>query len=255
MEYSHKRTDSVDISDFPSHIHNEYEILYFLEGDAEYTIEGSVYELHKHDVLIIKPRTYHNLLPRSQAVYERYVINFSASELSESAAACLRGLPPACSVSGDGFVTGFFAAWGKYEELMSADELSSFISSCLGAVVTSLGYAKKRDESTSTKADARLKQVLDFIDTHPETPVSADSLSEMFYMSPSWLSHMFSARMGVGIAQYASRKRMLYAQKLISDGTPPTKAAELCGIDNYSTFFRQYKKALGVSPRNDKKIQ
>lgn len=253
MFFSHVRTDRVDISNFPSHMHNEYEILYFLEGDADYMIEGSVYNLRRHDVLIIKPRTYHNLLPKSNAIYERYVINFNADELPDDTAAELSSLPPACSATGDGFVTGFFAEWGKFEEVMSENRLGSFISSCLCAVITSLGYAKKRDDSRDVKADVRLSRVLDYIDGHPEQPVSVDALAELFYMSPSWLSHMFSAKMGVGIAQYANRKRMLYAQKLINDGTPPTKAAELCGIDNYSTFYRQYKKALGISPRGDKK--
>lgn len=253
MEYSHIRTDKVDISNFPSHMHNEYEILYFLEGDADYMIEGSVYSLKKHDVLVIKPRTYHNLLPRSNAIYERYVINFTRDELPEDCSDGLGSLPSACSVSGDLFVTGFFAAWGSYGELMDEKQLYSFIRSCLCAVITSLGYAKKRDVSRDVKTDERLGQVLDYIDSHPEQPLSVDTLASHFYMSPSWLSHMFSAKMGVGIAQYANRKRMLYAQKLINDGTPPTKAAELCGIDNYSTFYRQYKKALGISPRGDKK--
>ncbi|MBP5207836.1 MAG: helix-turn-helix domain-containing protein [Clostridia bacterium] len=253
MEYSHIRTNEVDMSNFPSHMHNEYEILYFLEGDADYTIEGSLYTLRKHDVLVIRPRTYHNLLPKSNAFYERYVINFAADELPDGVADALSELSPACSVGGDPFITGFFEAWGKYEDMMSADRLSSFISSCVPALVMSLGHAKRREASRDTKTDARLKQVLDYIDTHPEQTVSVGSLSERFYMSPSWLSHMFSERMGIGIMQYAARKRMLYAQKLINEGTPPTKAAELCGIDNYSTFYRQYRKTIGAPPRNGRK--
>ena len=53
MEYSHIRTNEVDMSNFPSHMHNEYEILYFLEGDADYTIEGEDYTGQKCIIHIV----------------------------------------------------------------------------------------------------------------------------------------------------------------------------------------------------------
>ena len=136
---------------------------------------------------------------------------------------------------------------------MDEKELFSFLTPCVGPVITALSYLKKRDAATDEKTDIRLKQVLDHIDADPCAPFTVDSLAERFYMSPSWLSHMFSAKMGVGIMQYACRKRMLYAQKLITEGVPPTEAAEMCGIDNYSTFYRQYKKTIGTAPKNDRK--
>ena len=50
-------------------------------------------------------------------------------------------------------------------------------------------------------------------------------------------------------------KRILYAQKLIKSGMAPTEAAIICTYNDYSTFFRQYKKFLDINPEEDKNIK
>ena len=80
----HHITDIPDPKAFHRHIHNEYEILFFVRGDADCIIEGSVYRLRDNDLLLIGPRTFHYINPRSQAIYERFVINFPDSMIPES---------------------------------------------------------------------------------------------------------------------------------------------------------------------------
>ena len=50
-----------------------------------------------------------------------------------------------------------------------------------------------------------------------------------------------------------TEKRILYAQFLINNGMSPTQAYEQCNYNEYSTFYRQYKKFLETMPKNDKK--
>jgi AraC-like DNA-binding protein len=38
------------------------------------------------------------------------------------------------------------------------------------------------------------------------------------------------------------------ARELIREGVGTTEAAERCGFGDYSSFYRQYKKRMGVSP-------
>ena len=40
---------------YDSHIHNNYELLFFFDGDADFIINGSIYHLQKNDLLLIKP--------------------------------------------------------------------------------------------------------------------------------------------------------------------------------------------------------
>ena len=64
-------------TNFHKHMHNEYEILYFVSGDANFQIEGTTYKLKPRDLLFIRPRTFHYSPPRPTEIYERFVLNFS----------------------------------------------------------------------------------------------------------------------------------------------------------------------------------
>ena len=254
MFISHPRTTDLSARYFPSHIHSEFEMLYFAHGDADYMIEGAVYALCKGDLLIIKPRTFHNLLPRSNAYYERFIVFFSEKDVGADICEKAAKLPDVISAAPEALVTGFFASWGKLAGQMSEAELFAFVSAGIRMLVTALYFSEPGARAPSVRrAHAHLQSVLGYIDSHPNENITLEALSQMFYISPSWLTHTFKRKMGVSIMRYAEQKRILYAGKLIEDGTDPTKAAELCGYDNYSTFFRQYKKRFGVSPREGKK--
>ena len=83
--------------------------------------------------------------------------------------------------------------------------------------------------------------------------MSVASLAAAFFVSPSWLTHAFSAKLHIGVMQYVNSKKVLRAQRLIRAGMSPTQAAGECGFAGYSTFFRLYRSILGVSPAQDKK--
>jgi AraC-like DNA-binding protein len=54
--------------------------------------------------------------------------------------------------------------------------------------------------------------------------------------------------MNISVYQYMLRKRLILAQQKIRDGESATAAAMLCGFNDYSSFYKQYKKLFGVSP-------
>ena len=81
MYYHRYKTDNPTQNMFHRHIHNDFEILYFVSGDADFIIEGNICRLNKGDLLLIKPRVYHYLRLRSNTKYERFVINFTEGEV------------------------------------------------------------------------------------------------------------------------------------------------------------------------------
>ena len=43
-------------------------------------------------------------------------------------------------------------------------------------------------------------------------------------------------------------KRIVLAKNMIMNGTPATEVYERCGFNDYSTFYRAFKRYVGVSP-------
>ena len=59
LKYNHTVRKSPSSKAFSGHSHNLYEIIYIINGDASYIIEGKKYKLKSGDLIITRPRKYH----------------------------------------------------------------------------------------------------------------------------------------------------------------------------------------------------
>jgi AraC-like DNA-binding protein len=64
----------------------------------------------------------------------------------------------------------------------------------------------------------------------------------------SCLAHTFKEQMNISIHQFILKKRLVMAHHKILAGEPATKAAMECGFNDYSGFYKQYKKLFGKNP-------
>lgn len=83
--YKHTITYAPTQSSFYKHGHNEYEILYFIRGNADYLIEDNIFTLNPGDLMLIKPKNYHMLMLKSSMPYERVNIAFKESIFDKAA--------------------------------------------------------------------------------------------------------------------------------------------------------------------------
>ena len=86
--------------DFRYHMHNEFEIFFFVQGDVSYIVEQQVYTLLPGDILLFNNTEFHYPTFRSNAEFERIVLHFDptvAQQFSSTAhaAAASFPLPPA----------------------------------------------------------------------------------------------------------------------------------------------------------------
>ncbi|MBE6556749.1 MAG: AraC family transcriptional regulator [Ruminococcaceae bacterium] len=253
MTYSHVCNPTPNPSFYRSHFHNEYEILYFCQGDADYIMEGSVYHLRQGDLLFIKPRMYHHVLIRSVSTYERFVINFSASELDAVTEHIPEGLQRIYNVRGHAFLQSFFDEWRNNKRIYTKDELDSWVQSGVKQILLSVSHMEQDMPIQPVKHNRALEEILTYIEENPHARITAETLATKYYVSTSWIVHTFQKQLGLTLMQYVTNKRILYAQQLIRGGMSPTEAAEYCSFDSYITFYRQYKRILNKTPKEDKK--
>ncbi len=72
-------SDRPDNKDVDFHIHDRCEVFFFVSGNAQYLVEGSVYPLEKGSLLIMRPGEAHCIHFLSGERYERYAVNFPIS--------------------------------------------------------------------------------------------------------------------------------------------------------------------------------
>ena len=239
---------------YSSHIHNGYELLFFYDGDVDYIIGGSIYHLQKNDLLLIKPAVYHHariLLPHP---YERIVIHFKDTSLLQELLPILESADDFYQIQAHSPIKRIFDNLRDCFGVFNKTEYHYLSRHSLNNILINLQYINEHTVKEKIHTNSTLENILLYIDENPTLPLTIASLSEKFNLSPSWIAHSFKKALGTSPSQYINHKKIMYAQSLINMGTSPVQAAEMCSYINYTTFYRQYKKYLGIKPTEDKPL-
>ena len=88
-----------------------------------------------------------------------------------------------------------------------------------------------------------------YIDSNYMLDLNVEELARRFALSRSSFAALFPQMAGMPVKQYVNRRRIEQARKLCSvEGLPLREIARLVGYEDFSTFYRNFKKLTGVSP-------
>lgn len=250
---------------FTFHYHDFNKILIFLQGDVSYTIEGKSYDLKPFDVVLVRAGELHRPVIHSDSTYERIILYLSPDfiaqyagkdyaldqcfELAARANAHVLRIPYFKGSSIYHTLKALEASYAHPEEY--AQELSQrllFLQFMIFLNRAALSHNLEFLETSTS--NTKILDCLEYINTHLQEPVTADTLADKFYVSKYYLMHSFKQETGRSIGSYITTKRLLLAREYINGGMPATQACYECGFHNYSTFFRAWKKCFGSSPKH-----
>lgn len=239
---------------FKLHAHTNYEVLCFLSGNADYSVEGNRYKLLPGDIIIMRKNEFHHLIVKSDATYERVLINFDipSNPLNNQLLSAFnnrnageRNLYRPSSL-GDNHLIYYLQKMvqAKNDErrlcylLPFLDEITEFF---------------EADNFTEAPVKDHAADVINYINLHLTEDLSLSSIADSFFISQNHLNRIFKESTGTTLWDYITVKRLVMARDKINCGKKPTEACISSGFKDYATFFRSYKKHFGVSPRSDKK--
>jgi AraC-like DNA-binding protein len=248
-DYLYEKTPAAN--DFFCHFHNEYELLLFQSGNANFNIDNKIFPLRKNDLLIIHPAQYHKLCILSSMPYTRHVFNFQRRILSAKEIETLKNAAPIYHIESDSLIANAFATLKACEAVYATEDFEQLKELTLHSILMNLQYLPKTEENFH-QPHTRMDDMLDFINEHIEEPLNAQILADNFFISKSSVDRAFVEKMQISCKRYINKKKILHAQTLISEGVPALKAAQRCSYESYTTFFRQYKTILGIPPIQDK---
>ncbi len=237
--------------DFNLHTHDYYEIYCFLRGDAKYFIDGNIYSLRPGDILFIKKSESHRLLLNSPIPYERIIITFYADALFGENANSILAFFDALPVGANNMYPAYMNKdknWHYYINKMINTEDITKRRLYLSVLVTELYENYKKTIDIQKPKDVIL-DIINYINTHLFKTLSLEFICNEFYISKTHLNRKFRALTGSSAWEYITVKRLFAAKDMLQNGESPTKIFEKCGFNDYTTFFKAYKKKFGISPK------
>ncbi|MBQ5960155.1 MAG: helix-turn-helix transcriptional regulator [Firmicutes bacterium] len=252
--FKHSCTDQPDLSQehFPPHFHTAYELLFFVRGDAYLALQHTQYSIRPGSLLVIKPGEYHNIVFRSEAPYERYVIRVNPISLRRGMAELLSRTQSVYYIAGTPLEEEFY----RMDSHLSFLQENTHVNACIGSMDLILSYLINSD-SLIQHADYinnDSKRVLDYIDTHLVEVHSIDDLVRGLHMSKSALYRIFSMQLETPPMNYVRTQQCLLAHNLLAEGVPATEVSARLGFSHYSSFYRSYQQVFHASPSEKKVI-
>lgn len=252
---SYTYTETPDRLHYAMHTHETHELYYFLSGRGVYRIESSEYPMRSGDILIMRRAESHYFDIDTSVPYKRFTINFSESVFD--------GIDP------DGRLMRPF-----YERELGKDNLyrkSDFpddtasrliarmltpeqdirteVLSCLPALLCEIGRVWRKRSRQEQEESPLSYRIVSFVNDHLTDELSLDVIADRFYISKPQLCRIFKAATGSTVWEYVTIKRLIRAREIIGAGSSPTEAAGACGFNDYSAFYRAYRRQFGHSPR------
>lgn len=263
--YAHTKSEAPDPASFERHCHEYYELLYVVSGRGRYVVEKTEYPLQSNTLLLIRPYEFHYVCPQKDTAYERYVINFRESALSEVVAAlsilkvdgnCGQGVYFSAADL-DESVREIFDDLDRMRALFEnvphhRSKQNAMMQAELTKILLLLSVAVPKE--TMTDEETVITRVIEYLNLRLDREISLDELAQHFFVSKYYLCHAFRKHTGVSVFNYLNAKRIAKAQHLLEMGEPATSVAYQVGFRNYSSFYRTFCKLTGHAPmyrRND----
>ena len=244
---------------FSVHTHPFYEIFFMMNGSGSYVVEGHEYAIYPNSMIILRPGEMHRAEISSGGDYERCYLHFDEETV-------LR-LDPKLLAPFNNRLIGEKNFYGQQimdtsymrQILLSAEKmlastpevtykLSHYLFVILQEIYSGFQSEKFASGTGESSYDELMYEIIRYINQNLCDDQSVSDIEKKFYISRPILNKRFKRATGTTVWDYIITKRIVLADRLISAGESPTQAAYACGYNDYSAFYRAYRKVLNRSP-------
>lgn len=241
------------------HTHSYYEILYFNSGDACYMIGDKTYHAESGDIFVKEPGENHCIIFNSDIEYKRHFVQISERMMNTIPYEIRENIVDFICC-GHGHIPAFLVKkyrLGSYYQLINYNiagkkPLSSFndfmVRTYIMQLAAVLGAIPREEILNFSEEKPVITEIKTFINDNTSEILSLDNIAERFYMSKYYMCHMFRDETGMTIKDYIAAQKIAKACELMRNGVVASEVQKLCGFNDYSTFYRTFKKYMGISP-------
>ena len=249
------------------HTHEYFQIYYIAKGSLMHFIGSKSSKLYQSDMFIIPPGVIHYISPEPNTVF--YSFSFMPDFLEKKSPASkltsvfLRNLLtdkdilPRVSIGSE----NIFYIESIMERMLNEFNCKDFGFSeiihsytvLLVAVLARNYFEKNTLPEYFDNNKQFILHCIEYIENNFTERITLDEISKLSAMSKNNFCELFCKLTGHSFNNYLNICRIKKATEYIKDGYKITAIYGLCGYTDFSTFYRNFKKIMGVSPNEFKK--
>jgi AraC-like DNA-binding protein/quercetin dioxygenase-like cupin family protein len=245
-ESKHKEKDTV-----ATHTHDTHQLLYVLDGDGACELDEHVYDITADSFLIVPPKTRHSI--RADSHMTVLVLELDAGKLSRDVRTQL--IP---NVFGTARVQSFSAIDSSelrqimrkmlYEQSHGDQLWQMALKIHIAELLCTLARSNQ-DAGPGDTNKLRVERLRQYIDTRYYDIESAEDIAGRMGMSKRYMQTIFKEYYERTPMQYLTEVRLgLVKQLLLESDKDIVSICFEVGFESLSTFYRLFKKHVGVPP-------
>ncbi|MBQ9106638.1 MAG: helix-turn-helix transcriptional regulator [Clostridia bacterium] len=239
------------------HSQPDVEIVYVLKGSFTVRIDENEYTVGAGDLLTVFPNQIHEYIEDSPDL-EAYLLIASPENLCGSETDEFDRLPneQIFRAIGENHLIArcFKEIFGAYSGESPHREMivGGLLAVMAGELLDMLDFSMQR-----IPREDIAHRVLRYCSEHFREPLTLERLEGELFVSRSYLSHVFSDRLGTGFCQYINSLRVSEACRLLKsrDEITMTEISESVGFGSIRSFNRAFRQITGVSPAEYRRLR
>lgn len=241
------------------HYHDFYECVLYLGNAGVFQIDDHEYLVRRGDIVLIDMFKPHTLLYNKNVNYERFSMSINLSLLISfsTSRSNLLDVFHECNERdpvyhlNDEALKKYLVVLEKFREVrltQGKDILEKAMLHQILAYIYSDCYTGSHVNEKEAQHAAIMAKLFKYINKHLSEDMSLEDLAREVNYSEYYVSRLFKSISGKTITNYIQEKRIEEAAGMIRGHVPINQAAEQVGFNNYSYFYKTFKKLLGKSP-------
>lgn len=240
-------------------------LIWFIRGTGSIKVEGRHYEIQEGDIILLSPHELYHCSVDSEAYHERIVLYidesildsfpydieevFDAFNKRDKGTGNLIPSEIVCRASIDATLTSLLKLF------QAPTPTSKLLSLCkvLELLIQLKEVAAPSEQKQLSHDSSLIDEILVYINQHYKDDINITEIAEKFGIHKSYLSHLFTQNVGMSLWNYVILRRINAFNDLLRKGLSIEEASYQVGFQNYSNFFRLYKKHTGMTPMQFKK--
>lgn len=118
----------------------------------------------------------------------------------------------------------------------------------ISLLITAEKFSRRNSENLLVSKNGKSDEIVRFIEKNLFENLSYKTIAEKFYMSEKNLYKFFKKETCFTLGDYITERRIIKAQSVLSSGGSAGDAAILSEFSDYSVFYGNFLKKVGVSP-------
>jgi AraC-like DNA-binding protein len=247
------------------HTNDGHELYLLLKGDVSFSIDGQIHKLSPYDLLIINNKEIHRTIVHSDIPHERIYLYFNPSIVARLNSEKLNllkifedrklgyGNKIDQKLVRESNIPEYILQiyeWSK-SDLPEKNAMIMSILVQLIVKVTNIFSYNELDEKIreDSSYNGKIYHILNYISANLHRKITLDELEKNFYINKYYLCHLFKKVTGFTLIEYVTYKKVTLAKDYLLKGYAINTICMSLGFEDYSSFYRIFKKIVKISPQ------